>query len=1311
MSVTKLEPAFSIGEVSPDLFGRFDLARLDVAASTMRNMFVKFTGAATSRAGTEFVGFSKQTGRAYPPRMIPFQFSINQGLALEFGHQYMRVIQDGAFVTEAAIAISDISNTDPAVVTSSGSGVTAATPVTTGVVTTYVQGELVTLAGGTYLTPAILNVTNTRLVSTIATQNTTSTNYVPADTVTLSGGTFSVAAVVTVNTTRVSSATVAAGGAGGTDGTQTVTGTTGTGTLFTASVTVAGGTITAVLSITTGGSYTVNPTVLANEPVTGASLVGAQLALSMGVNTVTVLTAGVFSVNPTSGIFTQSATSGTGTGATFEQSVLGPNAVTISDPGVYTVVPANPVAQASSSGSGLGATFTLTTASVDAFNDGDWVFITGVGGMTEVNGEVYVVDNSTSTTFELFDVYGNAIDATGFGAYTSGGTVARIYTAVSPYNEEDLDFLKWAQSRDVMSLCLVNQDTLVEYAPYELTRNSNTDWTFTVMDPEPTVEPPTNLAGSASAGGSTYYAYVVTSVNEEDGSESIASDIININAAVNIAATAGAINLSWTPAPGVSQQNVYKAQPGFNSAPPPGSQFGFAGYAFGAQFQDSNITADFSQVPPIYKNPFARGQILGARSLTGGTGYTTATASITTGTGSGASLEPIIVGGSVVAFILESPGENYIDADTVTITGDGTGATALLLVGAESGTYPGVVAYFQQRRVYGYTLNEPDTYFMSQPGAFLNFDSRIPTIDSDSIIGSPWSQQVNGIQWLIPMPGGLVCLTGLQAWQLTGQGGSSLTPQPITPGGQQAQPQAFNGAHSHIPPIVIDYDILYVQSKGAIVRDLAYQIATNIYTGTDLTLNSQHLFLGFSALSEIPTDYQATQLIQWAWCEEPYKTIWAVRGDGTMLCLTFMKPQEVAGWSRHDTNGLFQSVCSVTEPPVDALYMAVKRYPGSNTAYMIERMNNRIWKSLDDCWCVDCGIALDQPTPNATLTVDTATGLGAISGYTSLVGGTGYSSGTTFTVVDYNGEGPGTGAVITGTIVNGVITALVVSVAGTGYISPKLEIYDPANTGTGASATLTLDNTATFTASASIFTIANEGDIIRMGGGIATITNYVSGTVVEANITSPIIDIRPNSGGLVNPQVSGTWTLTTPVSTISGLTYLAGATVTGVADGVEIEPTVVPANGVISLPQASTNVVVGLGFTAQLQSVYLDAGEPTIQGRRKKVAEVVARVKQSSNFQTGTNQPDGSTFSPMQIAPAWNGMVDVEVDSVPPYGSTVQPLYTGDVKISVKGGFDSKGQVALQQTKPFPLEVIALVPFTDEGDTIERKYPRKEKGQ
>jgi len=63
----------------------------------------------------------------------------------------------------------------------------------------------------------------------------------------------------------------------------------------------------------------------------------------------------------------------------------------------------------------------VVTAS-NSFTNGQRVAIVDVAGMTDLNGGVYHVANRTASTFELQDLDGNNIDATGFGTYTSGGS-------------------------------------------------------------------------------------------------------------------------------------------------------------------------------------------------------------------------------------------------------------------------------------------------------------------------------------------------------------------------------------------------------------------------------------------------------------------------------------------------------------------------------------------------------------------------------------------------------------------------------------------------------------------------------------------------------------------------------------------------------------------------------------------------------------------------------------------------------------------------------------------------------------------------
>lgn len=77
----------------------------------------------------------------------------------------------------------------------------------------------------------------------------------------------------------------------------------------------------------------------------------------------------------------------------------------------------------------------------------------------------------------------------------------------------------------------------------------------------------------------------------------------------------------------------------------------------------------------------------------------------------------------------------------------------------------------------------------------------------------------------------------------------------------------------------------------------------------------------------------------------------------------------------------------------------------------------------------------------------------------------------------------------------------------------------------------------------------------------------------------------------------------------------------------------------------------------------------------------------------------------------WNGLDDAPTKAVPNYGSNVVPLWTGDIRIPVKGGFQKPGQVALQQDLPLPLQLLALIPEILPGDTPQTAASPREKGR
>lgn len=92
---------FSRGEIGPHLYGRFDVDAWQSGLKKARNVFVLKYGGVTKRPGMEFV--AEVIDAAHDNRLIPFQFSLTQAYALEFGHLYMSPCADGGRVLDGPV--------------------------------------------------------------------------------------------------------------------------------------------------------------------------------------------------------------------------------------------------------------------------------------------------------------------------------------------------------------------------------------------------------------------------------------------------------------------------------------------------------------------------------------------------------------------------------------------------------------------------------------------------------------------------------------------------------------------------------------------------------------------------------------------------------------------------------------------------------------------------------------------------------------------------------------------------------------------------------------------------------------------------------------------------------------------------------------------------------------------------------------------------------------------------------------------------------------------------------------------------------
>ncbi len=265
--------------------------------------------------------------------------------------------------------------------------------------------------------------------------------------------------------------------------------------------------------------------------------------------------------------------------------------------------------------------------------------------------------------------------------------------------------------------------------------------------------------------------------------------------------------------------------------------------------------------------------------------------------------------------------------------------------------YPGTVVYYQQRLIFAASTAQPQTVWCSRSGDYKDFGKNNPITDDDRIIYTYAGRQVNEIRHLIDV-GSLVALTSGGQFQITGDQNKVLTPSSFSFSSQGA-----DGASS-TPPITVSNIALFIQDKGSVVRDLAYSFDVDGYQGSDLTVLANHLFQGY-------------QLVDWSFTVVPYSSAWAIRNDGMLLCLTYLRDQQVFAWAPQPTDGKFESTCSISEGTEDGVYFSVQRRVNGVTKRYIERLNTRQFTSDEDAFFVDCGLSYDGRNSDnaATITI------------------------------------------------------------------------------------------------------------------------------------------------------------------------------------------------------------------------------------------------------------------------------------------------------------------------------------------------------
>lgn len=803
----------------------------------------------------------------------------------------------------------------------------------------------------------------------------------------------------------------------------------------------------------------------------------------------------------------------------------------------------------------------VTYAGADTYANGDDVIITG-GDMPEIIGRRFRVAglNAGANTFQLQHTDGTNLDSSAFTTYTGGASVAEIYMVAGGFLEADLPKVSFAQSADVVTFACKG------YTPKQLTRFGATNWTIDVIKFCGEIARSAGIAAAVGAAGAQSYDYVTTVVSQ-DGEEVL--NALRQSAATAITAAT-------------------KANPVQITAAGHGLQTGDTVYIYGVNGMtelnghDLNLDGRDYTVVRVDANNV---QLVGED----GTAYNT-----------------YVNGGTMVPTFYRlnaSAVPTLAVPNTVTITGvagaayyniyrkesgiygliGSTAGTTFLDIGDEPDTGktpplphklflsivnddPECVTYAQQRLWFGGSEVDPTTMWGSQIGHYKNFYTHTEPLASDPVTINLAGPQVNQIKHLLELSK-VLAFTAASEKSVSGDSDGAITPNsPVI------KTESYSGC-SGVAPVIADSNVIFVQRDQSIVRDQAFDWQVNGYRGKDLTTRSSHLFDGRTI------DSLCFQ-------KAPIQTVWMIRDDGILLAMTYLREEELIGISRNDTDGIFESMCTVTEGTEEAVYVIVKRTrsgPGPTTRRYVERLETRFITDLKDALCMDSAKTYDGRHRSDGINVRIEGGVTWLAGEALTVRA---SSGTPFAASDV-----GKAVFVYGLeAVHGIKIKIRCTITG-------------------------------FTSSTEISVVANH------------------------DIPAGLQTVYTTDWDLAAIRITGLWHLEG-----KSVAVLLDGGVYASPNNAEVETIATVANGVLDLSEPGGVVSVGLPFFCDVETLDLDTiqGEPLI-GKKKLVKSVWVYVKELRQLWAGPKPPTDDDEDPLEELEEHSpANVDDPVDEPPP---------------------------------------------------------------
>lgn len=263
--------------------------------------------------------------------------------------------------------------------------------------------------------------------------------------------------------------------------------------------------------------------------------------------------------------------------------------------------------------------------------------------------------------------------------------------------------------------------------------------------------------------------------------------------------------------------------------------------------------------------------------------------------------------------------------------------------------YPKTATFHQKRLFFGGSNARPQTLWSSktrQP-----YDFGFGTLAEDGLVFETDANEYEAVLWMVSH---LTLLVGTSAgvWAISAPDGQYLTPE-----NNSISRQIGFGGFEGLPAQALQNNVLFLQNKGRKVHELTGgSVEYGGYTNVDLTQLASHVTRG--GVSQIATG------------RVPDSSLYLVAG-GNLSVLTYERTQNVVGWTRWLTDGVFESIATCPGGGEDDdVYVVVLR---ADDRRYIERLTPDMLRveedsDMENLVFLDCSIVVESEDPETVVT-------------------------------------------------------------------------------------------------------------------------------------------------------------------------------------------------------------------------------------------------------------------------------------------------------------------------------------------------------